>query len=111
MRLFLYGTLLDADMLTSKGGSAGLAARLVPATLRGWRRVAMRGGRYPTLCRHRTGSARGIVLAVPSRALARLAAYEGADYRLTKVVVETANGKTVARTWIAPGGTRLSWKE
>jgi hypothetical protein len=43
--------------------------------------------------------------------LARLAAYEGPAYRLTRVVVQTPNGKTAAHTWIAPGGTRLPWKE
>jgi hypothetical protein len=43
--------------------------------------------------------------------LACLAAYEGPAYRLTRVVVQTPNGKTAAHTWIAPGGTRLPWKE
>jgi hypothetical protein len=61
MRLFLYGTLLDADTLSL-------------------------------------------------RVLARLAAYEGSAYRLTRVVVQTPNGNTVAHTWIAPGGTRRKWR-
>ena len=111
MRLFVYGTLLDPATLSLRGGHAGLPTRLMPATLHGWRRVALRGGRYPTLQRHRTGVVRGAVLTVPTRALARLAAYEGAAYRLTRVVVDTRNGKTAARTWIAPGATRRPWRE
>ena len=90
MRLFLYGTLLDPDTLARRSGDAALPP--VPAVLTGWRRVAMRGGRYPTLRRHRVGAVRGIVLAVPARVLGRLGAYEGPAYRLTRVVVATANG-------------------
>ena len=111
IRLFLYGTLLDAENLASRGGQAGLNLRLAPATLQGWRRVAVRGGRYPTLRRDRAGFVHGALLTTPARVLARLAAYEGPAYRLARVVVRTANGKTAARTWIAPGGTRLPWKE
>ena len=109
MRLFVYGTLLDAGTLVTRGGHAGLPARMVPATLPGWRRVALRGGRYPTLRRDRTGVVRGALLTVPARALARLTSYEGSAYRLARVVVVTPNGKTAAHTWIAPGGTRCSW--
>jgi gamma-glutamylcyclotransferase (GGCT)/AIG2-like uncharacterized protein YtfP len=109
MRLFLYGTLLDADTLASRGGHADLAAHLVPATLSGWRRVGLRGGRYPTLQRDRVGTVRGAVLIAPARVRLRLAAWEGSNYRLTRVVVDTPNGKTAAHTWIAPGGTRRPW--
>jgi gamma-glutamylcyclotransferase (GGCT)/AIG2-like uncharacterized protein YtfP len=109
MRLFLYGTLLDARTLASRGGQAGAASRFVPASLPGWQRVALRNGRYPTLRRHRTGVVHGALFVAPARMLARLTAYEGSDYRLTRVVVRTTNGKTAAHTWIAPGGTRLPW--
>lgn len=94
-----------------RGGDPSLATSRVPATLTGWRRVALRGGRYPTLRRHRGGVVRGALFTASARALARLAAYEGAAYRLVRVAADTPNGKTAARTWIAPGGTRLPWKE
>ena len=111
MRLFLYGTLLGPDTLARRGGGASaVRARPVAATLRGWKRVRMRDGRCPTLRRDRTGSVRGAVATVRADALARLAAYEGPAYRLTRVVVDTSNGKTVARAWIAPGGTHVAWK-
>ena len=47
---------------------------------------------------------------VSAAAATRLAAYEGDTYRLLPVVVTTATGKTAARVWIAPGGTRRPWK-
>src|SRR5439155_21245731 len=86
MRLFLYGTLLDANTLAAHGGNPNLPTRLVPAILPGWQRVAWRAGPYPTLRRHRANAVHGAVLIVAGRALTRLAAYEGPAYRLTRVV-------------------------
>ncbi len=65
--------------------------------------MALRGAKYPTLRRDGAG-------AVSSRALARLSAYESPEYRLTRVVVTTPNGKTAAHTWIAPAATRRAWQ-
>ena len=109
MRLFLYGTLLDPITLALRGGQATRPLRPVQAALLGWRRVALRGGRYPTLRRDRRGVVRGVLVDVQARAMGRLAVYEGPAYRLTRVVVDTPNGKTSARTWIAPAGTRRPW--
>ena len=111
MRLFVYGTLLHADTLAMRGGDNLLPAQMVPATLPGWRRVALRGGHYPTLRRHRGGVVRGAVLTVPAHALARLTAYEVPAYRLTRVVVVMPKRKTVVHTWIASGGTRRLWEK
>jgi gamma-glutamylcyclotransferase (GGCT)/AIG2-like uncharacterized protein YtfP len=108
--LFLYGTLLDPDTLARRGGTSAVRTRLVAATLHGWKRVKMHDGRYPTLRRDRTGSVCGAVVTVRAQMLVRLAAYEGPAYRLTRVVVDTPNGKTAAYAWIAPGGTRAAWK-
>lgn len=101
MRLFLYGTLLGDRRL-------GVGT---PATLTGWRRVVLRGTRYPTLRRDRSGAVSGAVVKVPAPVLRRLIAYEGPAYRLVRVVVQTASGKTAAYAWIAPGGTRRPWRE
>jgi gamma-glutamylcyclotransferase (GGCT)/AIG2-like uncharacterized protein YtfP len=111
MRLFLYGTLLDPAELASRGGQAELAVRSLQATLHGWRRVSVRGGRYPTLCRSRTGLVHGALVDVPARALGRLTAYEGPAYRLMRVVVATARGNAAAYTWIAPARSSRPWKE
>jgi hypothetical protein len=111
MRLFLYGTLLDASALAQRSGDPALPARLKPATLHGWRRVALPDTRWPTLRRDRAGVVTGALVDVPAAAARHLAAWEGDAYRLVPVVVSTASGKTAALTWIAPGGTRRPWKE
>ena len=53
----------------------------------------MRGGRYPTLRRQRGGKVHGAVFLAPAAVLARLAAYEGAAYRLVRVVVDTPTAR------------------
>ena len=108
MRLFLYGTLMDPAMLARRSGDASLPARCVPAFLPGWRRVGLRGGRWPTL-RQGGAGVTGLVVDVPAAALRRLAAYEGPAYRLTRVVVSGPAGRTPAWTWIASGGTHRPW--
>lgn len=111
MRLFLYGTLLDPAILAGRSGDPHLSARCAAATLRGWRRVALPHVPWPTLRRDRAGAVTGAVVDVDAAAARRLAAYEGSLYRLVPVVVATATGNTVARAWIAPGGTNRPWKE
>ena len=106
MRLFLYGTLLDPDLLATL---AGRAVPLTPAALRGWRRVTLPGSCYPTLRRNGRGMVKGMLATLDGPALARLVSYEGPSYRLTPVVVRTARGNAAARAWIAPGGTLLDW--
>lgn len=109
MRLFLYGTLLDPGRLAHLGGDPGLPARLRPAVLRGFRRVAGTGG-YPTLVPDRAGRVEGAVLGVSAAALRRLHAYEGPRYRLTPVRAETEAGKLPACAWIAGAATRRAWE-
>ena len=102
MRLFLYGSLLDPRLLAR---FAGQELPCVPATLRGWRRVALPRSRYPTLRRAR-GDVAGALVTVNAATMSRLSAYEGPTYRLTPVAVRTSRGGVAASTWIAPGGTR-----
>jgi gamma-glutamylcyclotransferase (GGCT)/AIG2-like uncharacterized protein YtfP len=100
--LFLYGTLLDPVVLARVTGDAGLVRRLSPARLRGWRRVGLRGAPYPTLVAEAGAVVEGALLRVPPQVLARLAAYEGREYRLRPVIAETGRGAVRARAWIAP---------
>ncbi len=83
-------------------GEPALVRRLVPARLRGWRRVFLRGTPYPTLIGDAGGAVEGAVLRVGPDVLTRLSAYEGSDYGLTPVAVNTAQGPVRARAWIAP---------
>ncbi|MGE0226208.1 MAG: gamma-glutamylcyclotransferase family protein [Acetobacteraceae bacterium] len=110
MRLFLYGTLLDPETLARRGGDPSLSRRLRPASLPGWRRVALGATRWPTLRRARSFHTPGAIVWVGAAALGRLAAYEGPAYRLRRVVVTTASGNTAAATWVAPGGTHRPWR-
>lgn len=105
MRLFLYGTLLDPARMAR---FAGRPMPLAPATLPGWKRVAMRGGRYPTLARARA-IVPGAVAVVGAAALRRLSAYEGPLYDFRRLAVATARGKTVAGVWIARAATKRTW--
>ena len=105
MRLFLYGTLRDPDLLAT---FAGRPLPLSPVILCGWRRVALRNSRYPTLQRARDRT-EGVLAVVNSPTLARLAAYEGASYRLTRVTVYRAHRPAAAYAWIASGATRRPW--
>jgi hypothetical protein len=108
--LFLYGTLLDPAVLERMAGLPGLARRLRPALLPGWERVALRGTPYPSLRRRPGALTPGAVLRPGPAALANLAAYEGAAYRLVPVRVARlrrgAAGPLAsplwARAWVAP---------
>jgi gamma-glutamylcyclotransferase (GGCT)/AIG2-like uncharacterized protein YtfP len=86
----------------------GRPVSLAPATLHGWRRVAMRGGRYPTLVRARA-TVQGAVANVDAAALRRLSAYEGPLYAFRRLAVRTGRGKTVAGVWIARAATKRTW--
>ncbi|HKM64130.1 MAG TPA: gamma-glutamylcyclotransferase family protein [Acidisphaera sp.] len=109
MRVFLYGTLLDPATLAARSGDPRLPARCRPAALQGWRRVALAGSPYPTLRPARGTRTPGVVVDVGPAALRRLVAYEGPAYRLTRLVVATAQGETAVHAWIAPGGTQRPW--
>jgi gamma-glutamylcyclotransferase (GGCT)/AIG2-like uncharacterized protein YtfP len=106
MRLFLYGTLLDPARLAR---CVGRAVALTPARLPGWRRVAMRGGRYPTLVRARATVA-GALARVDAAGLRRLIAYEGPLYDLRRLAVRTGRRNSVAGVWIARAASRREWE-
>jgi gamma-glutamylcyclotransferase (GGCT)/AIG2-like uncharacterized protein YtfP len=83
-------------------GHPGLARRLRPARLEGWARVGLRGTPYPTLVEAPGAATEGALLRCGPGVLARLAAYEGAAYRLVPVRVTTRRGARNARAWVAP---------
>jgi gamma-glutamylcyclotransferase (GGCT)/AIG2-like uncharacterized protein YtfP len=99
--VFLYGTLLDPAVLASRGGDPRLPRRATPAVLIGHRRVALRGTSYPTLRADGSGAVAGEVVRPHPAAFRRLAAYEGAAYRLRPVRVLTLRGPLRARAWVA----------
>ena len=93
MRLFFYGTLLDADLRALVLGRVLPACDFHPAELRHFRRVYIAGRRYPMILPHRGGSVAGAVAERLSQAdMARLCRYEGDDYRLERQTVFVADG-------------------
>jgi hypothetical protein len=106
VRLFLYGTLLDPVTLAARSGEPALPRRCQDALLHGWRRVRLAGTRWPTLRRCANATVAGKLVTAGAAAFRRLAAYEGPEYRLRRVVVEP---RTPAWTWIAPTGGRQPW--
>jgi CBS domain-containing protein len=88
MRFFFYGTLLDRDVTALVLGRRLPASRFVPAVLPGWSRWRVQGGSYPISLPDRKGSVAGAVVGgLSARDVARLAAYEGAGYRISSLKV------------------------
>lgn len=104
MRFFFYGTLMDADVRRAVLGRRREIA-VGPATLHGWRRVALAHESYPIIVRDSGGTVEGLLArGLDAAARARLCVYEGPDYELTGAVVHTAAGAVDAHVFVpAPG--------
>ncbi len=109
MKLFLYGTLTD---LLGLGRCAGrpLRGQAVPAVLPGYRRVLLRGARYPTLRRSPGHAVHGLILRVNADMLVRLRNYESLRYRLVNLRLTTPHGPARARCFIGDAATRVFWQ-
>jgi hypothetical protein len=85
VRLFFYGTLLDADVQALVLGRSLAGDELVAAELRHFRRVYIAGRLYPMVLPHRGGAVEGAFTESLSKdELARIAIYEGSEYRLER---------------------------
>lgn len=119
MRLFFYGTLLDADVQTLVLGRQLGESELRPALLRHFRRVYVAGRAYPMLLPHRGGTVGGTVADRLSQGeLARVHRYEGDAFRLERqsVVPTGIEGQASAvplSVWLFRGApaTRPSTRE
>jgi gamma-glutamylcyclotransferase (GGCT)/AIG2-like uncharacterized protein YtfP len=109
MRIFLYGTLADPAGLGFCAGRPVRAAPL-PALLSGYRRVLLRGARYPTLRRAPRDSVPGVVVRVNADMLVRLQNYESVRYRRIPVRVRTAHGPIRATCFYGDAPTKIAWQ-
>ncbi|WP_424136912.1 gamma-glutamylcyclotransferase family protein [Roseomonas chloroacetimidivorans] len=100
--IFLYGTLLNPQVLARQSGDARLPRAMRPALLRGYRRAAFRGTLYPTLLPGKGGWVRGALIWPSPSAMAALQRYEGPCYRLVPLRVQTVRGPIRARAWVVP---------
>ena len=95
MRFFFYGTLLDRDVTALVLGRRLPASSFAPALLPGWSRWRVQGGSYPISIPDRKGSVVGAVVGgLSARDVARLAAYEGAGYRISSLKVRLGGALT-----------------
>lgn len=111
--LFLYGTLLDPEILSlalGQGGRAVNASRLAPAVLPGYRRGYIVGRDFPGLAPEAGAETAGMVLCGVTRVEAmRLNRYEGPHYRLASVETHLVDGGGVlaAQAYVLKPGQRL----
>lgn len=101
MRLFFYGTLLDSDVQSLVFGRVLALNDLIPAVLHHFRRVYIAGRLYPMVVPHRSGLVVGAVATRLSRDdLARIAIYEGDDYRRERHQVFAGDPPTAMAAWL-----------
>ena len=108
MRLFFYGTLMDADVRNC------VLSRALPVSVgevRGFRRVCMAGRTYPMLIPCAGGKVQGLVADGASEDdLACLLRYEGPEYQMCAVDVVTASGPVVAQAFMSTApAQRRDW--
>jgi hypothetical protein len=108
MKLFLYGTLADPAAL---GRCAGRPLKTcpLPARLEGFRRVQLRGARYPTLRRAPGEEVHGVIVQVNADMLVRLQAYESVRYHQIHVRLHSATGPHRARCFFGDAATLKDW--
>lgn len=108
MKIFLYGTLTDP---AGFGFCAGrpLRAAAVPAILHNYRRVLLRGARYPTLRRAPGHSVQGVIMRINADMLVRLQAYKSERYRRIKFLVHTPRGTERAICFMGDAATNQPW--
>jgi gamma-glutamylcyclotransferase (GGCT)/AIG2-like uncharacterized protein YtfP len=110
MKIFLYGTLTDP---AGFGFCAGRPLRadtaILPAILPHYRRVLLRGARYPTLRRARGHAVHGVIMRVNADMLMRLQNYESDRYRRVKLRVQTHLGPQYAICFMGDAATAKDW--
>ena len=107
VRLFFYGTLMDAELLAVVAGRPVTEAELTPARLAGHRRVAIVGQHYPMLVAAPGGAVDGVLCDASADELARIAFFEGDVYALAPHAVTLPGGEAAqAMVCIAGSGLR-----
>lgn len=108
MKIFLYGTLTDP---AGFGRCAGrpLRAAPEPAVLPDYRRVHLRGARYPTLRRARGHQVHGVIMRVNADMLVRLQAYESERYQRVRLMLHTPRGRERVLCFMGDAATLRDW--
>jgi gamma-glutamylcyclotransferase (GGCT)/AIG2-like uncharacterized protein YtfP len=104
--MFVFGTLMDEDLLRIVLGHAIPEQCREVAHLKGWRRPVIAGRTYPMLRPHATGRVAGLLLRdLNEQDRDRLDYYEGPEYRLGVVEVRSSGGtREQALAYLCPEG-------
>lgn len=90
---FFFGSLMDDEVLAIVLGRAPKRLRREPARLEGFCRLTVKGESYPTLRPAQGADVHGLLVwDLSTRELARIAFYEGEEYRLLDLPVRRADG-------------------
>lgn len=101
MNVFVYGSLLFSEIAD---GLCGQALKTEDAILKGFDRFAVRGADYPAIIPKNNSEVSGkVLLNLKKNAIELLSFYEGDEYKITPVKVETTSAiiDAIAFVWIA----------
>lgn len=115
MSFFFFGTLMDRDVLEIVLDRPVGAGELMPARLRGHRRVRTATGSYPMLKPDPDGVVEGLLLMAPSgRDATRILHFEDEEYVEGRITVHAASDRKIeARAFFAlasMGETEEPWE-
>ncbi len=104
MRLFFFGTLMDPEVRAIVMGHDVDPDNVEPAVVQGFRRVFVAGRHYPMLLAHASGWVDGtLVSGLDVARVHRLQVYEGWEYSLQPIQVQTTSGrKVMAHVFMCP---------
>lgn len=104
MKLFFFGTLMDAEVRSLVMGRDADPGTIEPAIAQGFRRVFVAGRHYPMLLAHASGWVEGtLVHGLDAERVHRLQVYEGWEYSLQPIQVQTNSGhKVMAHVFMCP---------
>lgn len=101
MKLFFFGTLMDADVRRIVCGKP--LDQVEPASIQGVRRVYVAGRHYPMLHPQAGGRVNGIVVSgIDADSLHRLRLYEGWEYDLYPMAIQCGDGWVTAHVFLCP---------
>ncbi|MEM7257647.1 MAG: gamma-glutamylcyclotransferase family protein [Pseudomonadota bacterium] len=103
--LFVFGSLMDPDVLALVSGMALSDLTLATASVQGYRQGEVEEESYPVLVACESAQTSGLLIkGLSDTALARILFFEGEEYRLQKIEATLDNGEAVAAFYFCDTG-------
>lgn len=103
MNLFVYGTLMDEDVLNRVVGRPVPASSIGVAYVDGYRRVYVKDSYFPILIEAENATVEGrLVNGLGARAVQRLIRFEGRQFRLKRLSVRLEHGRAAEAECFLP---------